>query len=69
MDGVVLCHELKSNPEAPARYVILLTGEAEQRDKVMGLDLSARTTTSPKPFQPPEFAGAHPRGQAHRRPC
>src|SRR5436305_9261277 len=54
MDGVVLCHELKSNPEFLARYVILLTGEAEQEDKVMGLDLGADDYIT-KPFQPPEL--------------
>ncbi len=54
MDGVVLCHELKSNPEFKARYVILLTGEAEQADKVLGLDLGADDYIT-KPFQPPEL--------------
>jgi two-component system, cell cycle response regulator len=54
MDGVVLCHELKSNPELRSRYVILLTGEAEQEDKVLGLDLGADDYIT-KPFQPPEL--------------
>lgn len=54
MDGVVLCHELKSNPELQSRYVILLTGETEQEDKVMGLDLGADDYIT-KPFQPPEL--------------
>jgi diguanylate cyclase (GGDEF)-like protein len=54
MDGVVLCHELKSNPEFKARYIILLTGEAEQADKVLGLDLGADDYIT-KPFQPPEL--------------
>jgi diguanylate cyclase (GGDEF)-like protein len=54
MDGVVLCHELKSNPEFKARYIILLTGEAEQEDKVLGLDLGADDYIT-KPFQPPEL--------------
>ena len=54
MDGVVLCHELKSNPELQSRYVILLTGDSEQEDKVMGLDLGADDYIT-KPFQPPEL--------------
>src|SRR5258708_2784570 len=54
MDGVLLCHELKSNPELQSRYVILLTGEDEQKDKVMGLDLGADDYIT-KPFQPPEL--------------
>jgi two-component system, cell cycle response regulator len=54
MDGVDLCHELKSNPELQSRYVILLTGESEQEDKVMGLDLGADDYIT-KPFQPPEL--------------
>jgi diguanylate cyclase (GGDEF)-like protein len=54
MDGVVLCHELKSNPELQSRYVILLTGEAEQEDKVLGLDLGADDYVT-KPFQPLEL--------------
>jgi two-component system, cell cycle response regulator len=54
MDGVTLCHDLKSNPEFKARYIILLTGEAEQADKVLGLDLGADDYIT-KPFQPPEL--------------
>jgi len=54
MDGVLLCHELKSNPEFKARYVIMLTGESEQEDKVEGLDLGADDYIT-KPFQYPEL--------------
>ncbi len=54
MDGVELCHELKSKPELQSRYVILLTGEAEQEDKVLGLDLGADDYIT-KPFQPLEL--------------
>jgi two-component system cell cycle response regulator len=54
MDGVVLCQELKANPALKSRYVILLTGETEQEDKVMGLDLGADDYIT-KPFQPPEL--------------
>jgi two-component system cell cycle response regulator len=54
MDGVLLAHELKSNPEYRTRYVIVLTGEAEQEDKVEGLDLGADDYVT-KPFQAPEF--------------
>src|SRR5436190_7764750 len=38
-DGVELCAELKSNAETKSRYIIMLTGEDEQEDKVLGLDL------------------------------
>jgi diguanylate cyclase (GGDEF)-like protein len=54
MDGVVLCQELKANPEFKSRYVIMLTGEDEQEDKVQGLDLGADDYIT-KPFQYPEL--------------
>ena len=54
MDGVVLCHELKSDPELRNRYIIMLTGEADQEDKVEGLDLGADDYIT-KPFQPAEL--------------
>jgi diguanylate cyclase (GGDEF)-like protein len=54
MDGVVLCHELKSDPELRNRYIIMLTGEADQEDKVEGLDLGADDYIT-KPFQAAEL--------------
>ncbi len=54
MDGVELCQELKSDPEFKTRYVIMLTGEDEQEDKVQGLDLGADDYIT-KPFQAPEL--------------
>jgi diguanylate cyclase (GGDEF)-like protein len=54
LDGVVLAHELKSNPEFRARYAIMLTGEDEQEDKVEGLELGADDYIT-KPFQAPEL--------------
>jgi two-component system, cell cycle response regulator len=54
IDGAVLCHEVKSNPELKLRYVIMLTGEDEQDDKVMGLDLGADDYIT-KPFQAAEL--------------
>jgi diguanylate cyclase (GGDEF)-like protein len=54
MDGVLLCHEIKSNPMFKTRYVIMLTGEDEQEDKVEGLDLGADDYIT-KPFQSAEF--------------
>ena len=54
MDGVVLAHELKSNPDFRTRYVIMLTGEDEQEDKVEGLELGADDYIT-KPFQYPEL--------------
>ena len=54
MDGVLLCHELKSNPAFKTRYVIMLTGESEQEDKVQGLDLGADDYIT-KPFQAAEL--------------
>jgi len=50
MDGLQLCQELKANPEFKSRYVIMLTGEADQEDKVQGLDLGADDYIT-KPFQ------------------
>lgn len=49
MDGVELCQQLKSNPELKNRYVIILTGEADQADKIEGLDLGADDYIT-KPF-------------------
>jgi len=54
MDGVQLCQELKSNPEFKTRFVIMLTGEDDQEDKVQGLDLGADDYIT-KPFQYPEL--------------
>jgi diguanylate cyclase (GGDEF)-like protein len=53
-DGAVLCHELKAIPEFRTRYVIMLTGEDEQEDKVEGLELGADDYIT-KPFQYPEL--------------
>ena len=54
LDGVVLCAELKGNPDFRTRYVIMLTGEDEQQDKVEGLELGADDYIT-KPFQYPEL--------------
>ena len=54
MDGVVLCHELKSDPALRTGYIIMLTGEAGQEDKVEGLDLGADDYIT-KPFQAAEL--------------
>jgi diguanylate cyclase (GGDEF)-like protein len=54
MDGVVLCHQLKANPELRSRYVIMLTGEDEAEDKILGFDLGADDYIT-KPFQPQEL--------------
>jgi diguanylate cyclase (GGDEF)-like protein len=54
MDGVTLCRELRSNPQFRTRYIIMLTGEDEQEDKVEGLELGADDYVT-KPFQYPEF--------------
>jgi two-component system cell cycle response regulator len=54
VDGVVVAQELKSNPEFRARYVIMLTGEDEQRDKIEALELGADDYVT-KPFQPAEL--------------
>lgn len=54
MDGVVLCHEIKSDAAFKTRYVIMLTGESEQEDKVQGLDLGADDYIT-KPFQSGEL--------------
>ncbi len=54
MDGVELCHELKTNPEFKSRYVIMLTGKDEQEYTVKGLDLGADDYIT-KPFQSAEL--------------
>jgi diguanylate cyclase (GGDEF)-like protein len=54
MDGVDLCQQLKSNPDLRNRYVIMLTGEDDQEDKIQGLDLGADDYIT-KPFQYPEL--------------
>jgi two-component system, cell cycle response regulator len=54
MDGVELCREIKSHAELRARYIIMLTGEAGQEDKVEGLELGADDYIT-KPFQYPEL--------------
>jgi diguanylate cyclase (GGDEF)-like protein len=54
MDGVVLAQEIKDHSEFRTRYIIMLTGEAEQEDKVQGLELGADDYIT-KPFQYPEL--------------
>jgi two-component system cell cycle response regulator len=54
MDGVMLAQELKARPEFKTRFVIMLTGEDDQADKVEGLDLGADDYVT-KPFQYPEL--------------
>jgi len=54
MDGVELCRQLKDEPELRNRYIIMLTGEDDQEDKVQGLDLGADDYIT-KPFQYPEL--------------
>ena len=54
MDGLVLCHEIKSDPKMRSRYIIMLTGEDDQEDKVEGLELGADDYIT-KPFQPAEL--------------
>jgi two-component system, cell cycle response regulator len=54
MDGVVLAQELRTRSDFRTRYIIMLTGEAEQEDKVQGLELGADDYIT-KPFQYPEL--------------
>ena len=54
LDGVVLAQELKANPDFRTRYIIMLTGEDDQKDKVEGLELGADDYIT-KPFQYPEL--------------
>ncbi|MEO6486665.1 MAG: diguanylate cyclase [Thermoanaerobaculia bacterium] len=54
MDGVQLCQELKLKPSLRTRYIIMLTGDDEQADKVEGLELGADDYIT-KPFQYPEL--------------
>ena len=54
MDGLVLAEELKGNPEFRSRYIIMLTGETQQEDKIEGLELGADDYIT-KPFQYPEL--------------
>lgn len=54
IDGLILCRELKSQPEFRSRYIIMLTGEDEQEDKVEGLELGADDYIT-KPFQHAEL--------------
>jgi len=54
IDGAVLCHEIKAIPEMRSRYIIMLTGEDDQEDKIQGLELGADDYIT-KPFQYPEL--------------
>ena len=53
-DGVSVCAKLKSDPDFRARYVIILTAETQQQDKIEGLELGADDYVT-KPFQPAEL--------------
>jgi two-component system cell cycle response regulator len=50
LDGLDLCREIKSDARMRNRYVIMLTGEADEQDKIEGLDLGADDYIT-KPFQ------------------
>ncbi len=50
LDGAVLCQEIKAEPSLRNRYVIMLTGEDDEKDKIEGLDLGADDYIT-KPFQ------------------
>ena len=54
LDGVVLAQELKAKNDFRTRYIIMLTGEDEQADKIEGLELGADDYIT-KPFQYPEL--------------
>ena len=54
IDGAVLAHEIKAIPDLRPRYIVMLTGEDEQEDKVQGLELGADDYIT-KPFQYPEL--------------
>ena len=54
MDGMELCRELKNVPTYRTRYIVMLTGEDDQKDKVEGLDMGADDYIT-KPFQYPEL--------------
>jgi diguanylate cyclase (GGDEF)-like protein len=54
MDGLTLAEELKGTPEFRSRYIIMLTGEDDQEDKVEGLESGADDYIT-KPFQPREL--------------
>jgi diguanylate cyclase (GGDEF)-like protein len=54
MDGVQLAQELRTQSSFRTRYIIMLTGEAEQQDKVEGLELGADDYITMQ-FQYPEL--------------
>ncbi len=54
VDGLQLCQEVKADPRFRSRYIVMLTGEDEQHQKVEGLDLGADDYMT-KPFQPAEL--------------
>ena len=54
MDGILLCQQLKSDPGLRNRYIIMLTGEDDPEDKILGLDRGADDYIT-KPFQPAEL--------------
>ena len=54
MDGIQLAEELKTRQEFRSRYIIMLTGEDDQEDKVEGLESGADDYIT-KPFQPREL--------------
>jgi two-component system cell cycle response regulator len=54
LDGVILAQELRANSDFRTRYLIMLTGEDEQEDKIEGFELGADDYIT-KPFQYPEL--------------
>lgn len=55
LSGIEVCRDLRSNPELPYTYVILLTGKGTRDDRIEGLDAGADDYIV-KPFDPRELA-------------
>ena len=59
-DGMQIARKLREDSAIP---ILMLTGRAEEADRVMGLELGADDYLT-KPFSPARVAGAHPRAAA-----
>lgn len=54
LDGVELCHEIRSRGSEPYTYILLITGRRGQEDVVVGLSAGADDYIG-KPFDPQEL--------------
>ncbi len=68
LNGIELCQHVRSMPQEPYTYILLLTSKRDKKDVVEGLSAGADDYIT-KPFDPQELKVRLRRGQAHHLPA